>query len=391
MPIAVRVCADLYGHKCNLELQYETAPPIADFCAECIHVFGAEAELLRSPQFPAVPFQIHRAQVFDDRVVQWVDLASPAQLRDGCQVYIFQPQSAWHVDVQKDLPPPRPPRVPRLQPHGAATPSLRAQSTYADPHLHVSAAAGASPHRPYSPSLAQSDARRALPAASAAGAAPGAGGAAGDGASEEEKVTYLFDEMSADQGLFRYPEFVRWVRELGVDLPEANVQELFTAADLNRDGAVTRDEFRNFSRRYPNVVDVMFHRAADRWDGAQRDQENRGFEQQLAANRARESDLRQQMEAVERQLAQLRQQCDSLQQENEEIAERMSRNVDLNRQLRERNVRLQQEERALMDKEILMERRRDALRDSEMEFLAQSQRFDAAASQLGSPRRSRYY
>eukprot|EP01065_Artemidia_motanka_P035791 TRINITY_DN43686_c0_g1_i1.p2 TRINITY_DN43686_c0_g1~~TRINITY_DN43686_c0_g1_i1.p2 ORF type:complete len:360 (+),score=148.40 TRINITY_DN43686_c0_g1_i1:68-1147(+) len=359
MPLVVRVCADLYAHKVNLELVFDATPPMADFCADVVAVMTAEGELLRTSSFPRVDFQIHRAQVFDDRVCQWVDLTSSAQLRDGVQVYIFQPQTAWHVDVQKDLPPPRPPRaaVPR---HGGV---------------------GLPPAPPVPRSPARE--RQAFAAAEPAAAA--------DSASEEEKVTYLFDEMSAEQGVFRYPEFVRWVRELGVDLPEATVQELFTAADLNRDGGVTKDEFMNFSRRYPNVVDVLFHRAADRWDSAQREAENRAFEQQLAANRSREADLRMQAEGVERQLAQLRQQCESIQSENEGIAERMQRNLDQNRLQRERHSRLLQEERSLMDKEILMERRRDALRDSEMDFLAQSQRFDAAASQFGSPRRSRYY
>jgi len=377
MPVAVRVCADVYGHKINIELVYDVPPPMADFLAECVAIMTAEGEMLRAPSFPRMDFQIHRAQIFDDRLGQWIDLTSSAQLRDGVQVYIFQPQTAWHVDVQKDLPPPRPPRVPRTfggNPY-AAGPSRA--SPQRDAHL-PSGPAAPLPAQAGVPSTAQ-------PAAAGAGA-----GQQGD-ATEEEKVNYLFDEMSADQGAYRYPEFVRWVRELGVDLPEATVQELFTASDNNRDGAVTRDEFRNFSKRYPNVVDILFHRAADRWDAAQREQENRMFEQQLASNRARDADLRAQIEAVERQVAQLRQQADSLNHENENIAAKMQQNVDQNRAQRERNVRLMQEERQLMDKEIAMERRRDALRDSELEFLAQSQRFDQAASQYGSPRRSRFY
>ena len=42
-------------------------------------------------------------------MLKWADLVAVTQLHEYDQLYAFQPQSPWHIDVQKDLPPPRPP------------------------------------------------------------------------------------------------------------------------------------------------------------------------------------------------------------------------------------------------------------------------------------------
>lgn len=101
------VCADLYGEKCNLEVNFSSPPTIADVQQKLLRVFAAESNLRRPQGHPLVDFTIARIQIYDDRLLKWVDLVSQTQLHEYDQLYVFQPQSRWHMDVQKDLPPPR--------------------------------------------------------------------------------------------------------------------------------------------------------------------------------------------------------------------------------------------------------------------------------------------
>ncbi|RNF06490.1 calmodulin-like protein containing EF hand domain [Trypanosoma conorhini] len=103
------VCADLFGEKCNLELGFPSAPTIAELQRKALEVFEAEANMRRPSGYPVVDFAIVRVQIYDDALLKWVDLVSQTQMHEYDQLYVFQPQSAWHTDVQKDLPPPRPP------------------------------------------------------------------------------------------------------------------------------------------------------------------------------------------------------------------------------------------------------------------------------------------
>ena len=80
-----------------------------------------------------------------------------------------------------------------------------------------------------------------------------------------------------------------------------------------------------------------------------------------------------------------------LQGENADLQRTIQVNADLNSSVAQRRADIHAEEQGLMEKEINMERHREALRDSEQMFLEQSQRYDRAASALGSPRRSRQY
>eukprot|EP00755_Sulcionema_specki_P005598 Sspe_Gene.33194::Locus_16230_Transcript_1_1_Confidence_1.000_Length_1114::g.33194::m.33194 len=44
-------------------------------------------------------------QVYDDVLLRWVDLHSPTQLRNGAQVFVFQPESIHHSEIPGALPP----------------------------------------------------------------------------------------------------------------------------------------------------------------------------------------------------------------------------------------------------------------------------------------------
>jgi hypothetical protein len=116
------VCADLYGEKMNLELTFPTMPTLAELQRKITETYNNEASLRRPQGYPAVEFTIARLQIYDDVMLKWADLVAITQLHEYDQLYAFQPQSPWHIDVQKDLPPPRPPTQSRGVPAGGATP-----------------------------------------------------------------------------------------------------------------------------------------------------------------------------------------------------------------------------------------------------------------------------
>eukprot|EP00755_Sulcionema_specki_P016888 Sspe_Gene.63100::Locus_35864_Transcript_1_1_Confidence_1.000_Length_730::g.63100::m.63100 len=220
-PMIVRVCADLYSDKVNLEFPFTTPPSIPDFCAQCIAVFSAEADLMRPPNSPRIPFQIYRVQVFDDKTCQWAELTSPSQLYDGAQVYVFQPQTSVHSDVSKPLPPPRPPSVSQPHYHHSA------------PH-HTSISPARAPESTRTPTFAQRPAAspQRHPAYTAARMEW-----SGREATDEEKLRYVFEEIDVtEQGAFRFVHFQQWVRQLVSELTDSQLQELFANADTNRDG-----------------------------------------------------------------------------------------------------------------------------------------------------------
>jgi len=103
------ICADLFGEKVNLELTFPTMPTLGELQRKIIDGFNAECNLRRPQGYPVIEFTIARLQIYDDVMLKWSDLVAVTQLHEYDQLYAFQPQSPWHIDVQKDLPPPRPP------------------------------------------------------------------------------------------------------------------------------------------------------------------------------------------------------------------------------------------------------------------------------------------
>lgn len=144
------VCADLYGEKVNLEITFPTMPTIGELQRKVVETFNAEANVKRPQGYPVVEFAIARLQIYDDVMLKWTDLVACTQLHEYDQLYAFQPQSPWHIDVQKDLPPPRPPAaLARGAPAGydiAATPAPYQQSAQAAMY------SGAYPATPNGPS-----------------------------------------------------------------------------------------------------------------------------------------------------------------------------------------------------------------------------------------------
>eukprot|EP01061_Rhynchopus_euleeides_P001070 TRINITY_DN10751_c0_g1_i3.p1 TRINITY_DN10751_c0_g1~~TRINITY_DN10751_c0_g1_i3.p1 ORF type:complete len:291 (+),score=76.50 TRINITY_DN10751_c0_g1_i3:54-875(+) len=254
----LRTCADLYSDKVNLEIPFEAAWGVDRLRDVISGVMDREGDLMRPPNAPRIPFQLNQLQVFDDRVHSWVDVVSVDQLEDGSQLYAFQPQTHYHRDVQKDFPPSRPPSQPGQMPYRGAVSRPSTGLMYSQPRVAESMATGATQ--------------------------PGLGVAyenGRDGASLEEKLAYLFDEMDYhEKGQVSYQDFASWMREL-VDFPEEEFRLLFHSGDVNRQGFLTRETFNCFSRRFPNVCEIVFHRAADRWDVTNRDMEARTASQQV--------------------------------------------------------------------------------------------------------------
>ncbi|GET93196.1 hypothetical protein, conserved [Leishmania tarentolae] len=104
-------CADLAGDKVNLEVVLDTFPATLR-CLECdiARIFNREVEGLSAVEHKtgvAEPFQVMCVFIYDDVLLCWKKLESLAQLHEYDQLYVFQPQTKWHVDLQKELPPPR--------------------------------------------------------------------------------------------------------------------------------------------------------------------------------------------------------------------------------------------------------------------------------------------
>eukprot|EP01063_Lacrimia_lanifica_P033657 TRINITY_DN6048_c0_g1_i1.p1 TRINITY_DN6048_c0_g1~~TRINITY_DN6048_c0_g1_i1.p1 ORF type:complete len:680 (+),score=288.19 TRINITY_DN6048_c0_g1_i1:586-2625(+) len=146
----VLVAADIFGTKLNYEVPFLGAPSMGELNRRVQEIFGGECASKRPHHVPAsYAFAVQRVQVFDDRTGLWVDLANSAQLSDGCQLYAFQPDSAYHREVQTTLPAAVP--LPAKQPHSAPAASHSAASTTpaSPPRARPAAAAAHAPRFPY--------------------------------------------------------------------------------------------------------------------------------------------------------------------------------------------------------------------------------------------------
>eukprot|EP00659_Diplonema_papillatum_P018603 gene18603-28689_t len=144
----VLVCADLYGSKVNLEIPFPNAPPVPsinELTRTIEQIFEQEAHYLKPPGYPLTEVKVSRIQIYDDTYLNWMDLVNSSQLHEYDQLYIFQPQSRWHVDLQKDLPAPRPPSMPMGVPVQTVSHTGYGQQSNPTPY---SAAAAAPPQPP---------------------------------------------------------------------------------------------------------------------------------------------------------------------------------------------------------------------------------------------------
>eukprot|EP01064_Diplonema_japonicum_P034753 TRINITY_DN731_c0_g1_i4.p1 TRINITY_DN731_c0_g1~~TRINITY_DN731_c0_g1_i4.p1 ORF type:complete len:616 (+),score=221.15 TRINITY_DN731_c0_g1_i4:76-1923(+) len=272
MVFTLLIAADIHGTKTNYEVEFLAQPTIPDLHRKVEQVFGSDFTA-RAPAGCPSTFAIDRMQIFDERVELWVDLLSSTQLQDFSQIYVFQPETAWHREVQSKLPP-----------------AVRAPSSASASAL---IAAGVSPHRSASAaSLAH------VPVAPIIVPTPTTASAhillrSGADASHEEKVSMVFDEMDARKiRAIDMSEFQAFLTNLQFEFSPNTIGDLFVKADTNRDGSVSYPEFQRFCERYPTLLDAMHYRAREYWQDVRQKEGIEAARRLLESLRAREIDAR---------------------------------------------------------------------------------------------------
>eukprot|EP00755_Sulcionema_specki_P011674 Sspe_Gene.49575::Locus_26884_Transcript_1_1_Confidence_1.000_Length_1971::g.49575::m.49575 len=236
----ILVAADIFGTKLNYELDFSSVPSLAELQHRVDAVFSTEFNLRRPPGIPASRFTIHRLQVFDERNEVWVDLLSPSQLLESCQIYAFQPETSWHKEVQSKLPPASKPfpviSSPKYPPHRSPHASpvrIRSPHHYPSTPPHTVSAAH---HAPISLTAERF----------------------------EDKVRAVFVELDVRKiGAVSLDDFVNTLARLRVDFTQATVTDLFQKADADRDTVVSFPEFERFAERYPTLLDAMYCRSRE--------------------------------------------------------------------------------------------------------------------------------
>eukprot|EP00760_Papus_ankaliazontas_P002996 PhM_4_TR11374/c0_g1_i1/m.4476 len=392
-------CGDMFGEKINLELTFPAMPTIGELTRKVEDVFRAEADIKRPVNFPReYEFRVARLQIYDDVLLKWVDLVTATQLHEYDQLYAFQPQSPWHIDVQKDLPPPRPPTAQFSR--GAPTPQ---QQSFQQPQpgyqqsQHQPSPYGASPNNyntasassypAYSPNRMDGGAvppynnnsvnyGYGAPAASPHQQPPQPSSVPrgpSQYASDDEKIRVVFGEIDANHdGYISLAELRDGFHARGIDFTEATVGDLFHRTDANQDGVLSLAEFQNFARRFPNTLDSLFFRC-----GGNGTESSREIEERMREQKNREQQLLQELERVR--------------QESSTLESRRAEEAEVARRQAEQRRMLDEQERQLLQKEYELQRQRDALRQSEAEFLQSARAFDQHSAQSGSPRRARMY
>ena len=326
----VLACADLQGGKVNLELTFQALPNIGELSRRVEEVFSTEVRSAGGAD-AGYDFRVNRLQIYDDVLLKWVDLVSSTQLHEYDQIYVFQPQTHWHVDTQQDLPPPRPPQQagPAVAVHHA--PQIEHHHHHHHHQQHSTVAAHPGGERPNIPA--------------------------------HDKTQVVFRELDLhNRGFIEYTEFERSLRERGLDFSSNTTGELFYKADLNRDGKVTFDEWSNWCQIYPNTLETLYFRTKDTSEEAQLRVQIQQAHDRMAANKAQIEALARQMEQNQNNTLTLQAQVGPLQQQA--IAASQKRQT------------LTVDERELLEEEIRMERQRDQMRLQQARFKEVSEKFN---------------
>jgi hypothetical protein len=214
MVFFVSVAADVYARKHNVRLEFATTPTITELINAAESQYDITARASRPAGYPDIPFRIQTFQVYDDVLMRWVDLYSSAQLVNGCQVYAFQPETVWNVDVQGTIP--------------VARDTVTWSSTVGSP-------------------------RRARLAADH-GIPP----------SMSEKLRSVFYDLDVgNKGFILYTDLKNAFLRTDIEFSYQTIGELFSEADRNRDGHVSYEEWVRFAIDHPNIIDALFFRSRD--------------------------------------------------------------------------------------------------------------------------------
>lgn len=104
MPFVIDVGSDLFGVKQNTKLEFASVPSLSELIVAAEAHFDKESRIRRPAGVPDVPYKVQSSQVYDDVLLRWVDLYSATQLRDGSQVWLFQPESLYHSEDPGSIP-----------------------------------------------------------------------------------------------------------------------------------------------------------------------------------------------------------------------------------------------------------------------------------------------
>eukprot|EP00755_Sulcionema_specki_P021561 Sspe_Gene.74452::Locus_46210_Transcript_1_1_Confidence_1.000_Length_1546::g.74452::m.74452 len=209
------VGTDLHGTKHNTTLTFPQRPSVAELASATESYFDTKSRACRPAGYPDIPFKIETFQLFDDTLLRWVDLYDTQQLRQGAQLWCFQPESIWHSDAQ-----------------GVIPQAEKAPFTWTTPL--------GSP-------------RRARVAADA-GVPP----------TLSEKLRSVFYQIDGqNKGYLLYNDIEAAFRRCDMEFNCSTAEDLFRMADANRSSHITYDEWVNFAIRCPNVVDALFFRMRD--------------------------------------------------------------------------------------------------------------------------------
>eukprot|EP01062_Namystynia_karyoxenos_P031535 TRINITY_DN233_c1_g1_i2.p1 TRINITY_DN233_c1_g1~~TRINITY_DN233_c1_g1_i2.p1 ORF type:complete len:484 (+),score=198.24 TRINITY_DN233_c1_g1_i2:78-1454(+) len=214
MSFGVSVGTDLFGTKRNIKLEFPRCPTMSELINAVESQYDVEMRASRPAGYPDIPFKVQTFQLYDDVLQRWVDLYSSAQLTNGCTVFCFQPESIWHSDAQGIIPDPKQ-SVTWTTPVGSP--------------------------------------RRAR-IATDAGVAP---------TLSEKLRSVFYDCDHGNKGYVLYQDLRAAFSRCDIEFTYNTVGELFTAADANKSGHITYDEWVAFAIKYPAVIDALFFRSRD--------------------------------------------------------------------------------------------------------------------------------
>eukprot|EP00755_Sulcionema_specki_P024960 Sspe_Gene.82247::Locus_53897_Transcript_1_1_Confidence_1.000_Length_2148::g.82247::m.82247 len=233
----VLVAADVLGTKMNFEVNFPVVPTLQEIMRQAESIYTAELAASR-----AGPFAVGRFQLYDDRRALWVDLTSPSQLFERCQLYALPPDP-------RPLPATLRPLSPRAATRDdviAVRPPLGAVAPPAVPVLH-------------------------------------------DNATHDDKTRVVFEEFDSTRSRSLRPEDLRRGFELlHVDFSTNTISDLIAKADANRDGVISFPEWQRFTEGYPTLTDSLYYRLKAYWEDVKRQQDIGGSKELLAELRERE-------------------------------------------------------------------------------------------------------
>eukprot|EP01064_Diplonema_japonicum_P030864 TRINITY_DN534_c2_g1_i1.p1 TRINITY_DN534_c2_g1~~TRINITY_DN534_c2_g1_i1.p1 ORF type:complete len:723 (+),score=248.38 TRINITY_DN534_c2_g1_i1:74-2242(+) len=313
MVFTVLVAADVYGTKGNFEVTFPTSPTLAELTRQTESIYGVEAAARRPVGTLAAPFLISRFQLYNERLQQWVDLTSPTQLADRCQVFAFQTSATPAAPVAAaasttaaasamaavDAATVQAQAQAQAQATAAANHALatsqaeaaavQAQLAAQQTATHVASTAVANHASQVAAvqaeQVAMSNARHAAQQAQQLATAvpqvviP----AFSETATHEDKARSVFDGLDTNGNKLLEPDELRQAFDLlHVDFSGATISDLIQKADLDRDGVISYPEWQRFGENFPTLIDSFYFRLKAYWEDVRRQQEIRASKEMLA-------------------------------------------------------------------------------------------------------------